>query len=151
MERYDYRAAITEDIISYIAEDFEPNALTASDLLDEWREYTFDLSDRLWCEDSVTGNGSGSYWFNAWKAEEAICHNLDIYRECLDEWGGKPTTDAEHIDVTIRCYLLDECICAVDSAISDHLEWAAEVAEESDGLTQSCILADAIRMAGKLA
>ena len=151
MKRYDYRAAITEDIVNYVAEDFEPDALTASGLLDEWREYTLDLTDRLWCEDSVTGNGSGSYWFDAWKAEEAICHNLDIYQECLDEWEGTPTTDAERIDVAIRCYLLDECIYAIDSAITEHLERAAEVAEESDGLTQSFILADAIKMAGKLA
>lgn len=150
-KKYDYRTAITTDIIEYIAEDFEPEALTAIDLLDEWSDYTRDLEHRLWITDSVTGNCSGSYWFSAWKAEEAICHNLDIYERCLSEWGGEPTFDAETIDVVIRCFLLGECLGAVVEAITSHLEYAAAVVEESNSLIMTHILTSAIETAENIA
>lgn len=45
------------------------------------------LDEELWTYDSVTGNASGSYFCNAWKAEEAICHNLDLLEEVAEEFG----------------------------------------------------------------
>ena len=93
---------------------------------DELEEY---LNERLFCEDSVTGNASGSYTFNAWQAEENICHNLDLLGEALAEFGGDASDlleSAESCDVTIRCYLLNQAI----SAALDEL-W--EEPEEEDG------------------
>ena len=76
-----------------------------------------ELNDIMWTADSVTGNGSGSYTFNTWKAEENLCHNLDLLGEALDEFGtGRDYLiehGAEECDVTIRCYLLPSAISHV--------------------------------------
>nr|DAQ80874.1 MAG TPA: hypothetical protein [Caudoviricetes sp.] len=105
--RYNYREAIKDDVLEYINneiifEDF--------DTLEDLEEH---LNDVLFIEDSVTGNASGSYTFNAYEAEENICHNLDLLADALDELGGGCDVlrdGAEAADVTIRCYPLGECI-----------------------------------------
>ena len=109
MERYNYREALKDDIRAYI----EDNDIKAADYedADAMRE---DLYDKLWVEDSVTGNGSGSYTFNTWKAEEYLCHNLDLLGEALTEFccdaDYLAKNGAEAADVTIRCYLLSEVL-----------------------------------------
>lgn len=116
MENYNYLEHVTEDA---------KNAIL--DCMDEW---SFDdrddleqvANDELWDEDSVTGNGSGSYTFNSWRAEEYLCHNLDELADACKEFGqdvGEAVKQgAEYCDVTIRCYLLGQ---AIDAAI-DELE-----------------------------
>ena len=91
MTQYNYREHITSDIIDYINDNIN---LADYDSREDLAEY---LGEELWTADSVTGNASGSYTLNRWDAEENICHNLDLLEE-----------------VTIRCYLLAECI---DNAI----------------------------------
>lgn len=110
---YNYHDAIRSDILDYIRDNFTANEI-AERLADrdEWEQ---ELNDTLWIADSVTGNASGSYYCNAWKAEEAICHNWDILADAIAEFGGD--TDilrqgAKSCDVTIRCYLLGECLAA---------------------------------------
>lgn len=75
------------------------------------------LYDEMFTSDSVTGNGSGSYTFNAWEAEKYLCHNLDLLGEALTEFGCEPSyimaNGAEACDVTIRCYLLYGAISEV--------------------------------------
>lgn len=81
MERYDYLEAVKEDVKNYI----EENGITVnSENRDEIEEQ---LNDDLFCNDSVTGNGSGSYTFNTWRAEEYLCHNLDLLAEACEEFG----------------------------------------------------------------
>ena len=63
MERYDYFAAVKEDVLNYINEN---NIEVTSENRDEVEQ---DLNDTLFTCDSVTGNASGSYTFNAWTAE----------------------------------------------------------------------------------
>ena len=109
MEKYDYRAAVCEDIREYI----KNNDINPSDY--ESRDEMFNaLNDELWAEDSVTGNASGSYTFNAWEAEENLCHNLDLLGQALEEFGeagDKLLLDGpEACDVTVRCWLLSECL-----------------------------------------
>lgn len=100
MEVYDYYEAVKEDIIDALEETEE-------------RDYNV-LYDDLWINDSVTGNASGSYYCNSWKAEEAICHNLDLLGEALQEFGDGPEylikEGPEAADVTIRCYVLGSCL-----------------------------------------
>ena len=106
---YNYRDAVKNDVKEYIKNEIE---------LDDWRGKRYELYDylneTLWTEDSVTGNGSGSYTFNTYKAEEYLCHNLELLGEALREFGNdasKLLSDgAEACDVTIRCYLLGEGI-----------------------------------------
>ena len=75
----------------------------------------------------MTGNASGSYYCNAWKAEEALCHNLDLLGEAADEFGDESITNVlkqgpEACDVTIRCYLLSQAISAVLDELEDEAE-----------------------------
>lgn len=103
MEKYDYRAALYEDIQEYIKENGID--ITREDIADT-------LHDDLWTEDSVTGNASGSYFYNTWAAEEALCHNWDLIGEVVTEFGFEfiKKRGTEALDVGIRCYLLGEVI-----------------------------------------
>lgn len=83
-------------------------------------------NDELWTDDSVTGNASGSYYCNAWKAEEALCHNWDLLADAISEFGSDIDIlqqGAEACDVTIRCYLLGQAI----GAALDELEEEGEI------------------------
>ena len=117
---YDYNEAIREDIREYIKNEMD---------LEEWRGnrdgLEEKLNDDLWTVDSVTGNASGSYTFNTYKAEEYICHNLDLLAEACNELGGSMDVlkdGAEACDVTIRCYLLSGAISDVLDELEDELE-----------------------------
>ena len=119
MERYDYENAVREDVLDWIREHYSNDEITEK--LQERDDWEQELNDDLWTADSVTGKGSGSYTFNAWEAEENVCHNLDLLGEALEEFGGDMDvlkSGAEACDVTIRCYLLGWAI----SAALDELE-----------------------------
>ena len=117
MERYNYFEAVADDVREYINEEIN---------LDEWRGdrdgLEAKLNDDLWVDDSVTGNASGSYYCNAWRAEEALCHNLELLGEALAAFGDDGVNalerGAEWADVTIRCYVLGSAI----SEVLDELE-----------------------------
>lgn len=119
MERYDYLEAVKEDVKSYIEEN---GIKVTSENREELEEQ---LNDDLFTCDSVTGNGSGSYTFNTWRAEEYLCHNLDLLAEACEEFGSSIDIlkdGAEACDVTIRCYLLNQAI----REVLDELEEEAE-------------------------
>ena len=125
--QYNYREAVKSDILDYINNNIDFKDFNN---LDELEEY---LNEKLWDNDSVTGNGSGSYYCNAWAAEEAICHNLDLLGEALDAFGGSCDIlkdGAEAADVTIRCYLLGECIAEALEEIKDDFNKAHEEEKE---------------------
>lgn len=109
MEQYDYRAAMYNDIKEYIEEN-----ISLADYKD--KDAAFEaLNDEMWTADSVTGNGSGSYTFSTWEAEENICHNLDLLGEAIEEFCATDVLSkgAEAADVTIRCYLLGKVLQTV--------------------------------------
>lgn len=94
-----------------------------------------DLNEKLFVEDSVTGNASGSYTFNTWKAEEYLCHNLDLLAEANEEFGGSSdilSDGAEMCDVTIRCYLLGKAIENVAPDMWQDWEDSQEESEEEE-------------------
>ena len=115
MERYNYLEAVTNDAKAAILENMD---------MWEWHnreELEENANDWLWTADEVTGNGSGSYWFSTYKAEEALCHNWDILADAISDFGGDVDVlrqGAEACDVTIRCYMLGQAI----SAALDELE-----------------------------
>lgn len=126
MEKYDYLSAVESDVREYIENNV--NFHDYSDL-DEMKE---DLNEKLFVCDSVTGNASGSYTFNAWKAEEYLCHNLDLLAEANDEFGGSSdilSDGAEMCDVTIRCYLLGQ---AIENVAPDMWQDWEDSQEDSD-------------------
>lgn len=107
MEKYNYIKNMEEDVLEYIRTTYtEEEIRERLQARYDWEE---ELHDVLWCEDSVTGNASGSYTFNRWRAEEYIAHNLDLLAEAMAEFGDDSNAlkkGAEWCDVTIRCYLL---------------------------------------------
>lgn len=110
METYNYLEAVKEDVLDYINDN---NIIVTSDNREEVEQ---ELNDTLFTCDSVTGNASGSYTFNAWVAEENLCHNWGLLAEALDELGCSVEflkNGAESCDVTIRCYLLAQAISEV--------------------------------------
>ena len=129
MTQYNYYEAVKSDVLDYIS-----NEINYSDYenLDELNEY---LNETLWVEDSVTGNASGSYTFNAYEAEENLCHNMDLLQEALNEFG----YDTEYLkngpeacDVTIRCYLLSQAITESLEEIEDDFNAFKEKAEDEE-------------------
>ena len=128
MKNYNYYEEVKEDVKNYINEE-----ITFSDFddLEELEQY---LNDTLWIEDSVTGNASGSYYCNAWEAEEAIARNWDLLAEALEAFGQDGTdvlkNGAEAMDVTIRCYVLGYAISDALDDIRDDFE--AEKEEETE-------------------
>lgn len=127
---YDYREAMTEDVKEWIKQNID---------LTEWTEdregLEQQLNDDLWTEDSITGNGSGSYTFNRVQASLYVLDNMDLLQEAFDEFATDPATvgdkflseDWEWFDVTIRCYLLGSVI----SDVLDEMEENGDF-DESD-------------------
>lgn len=101
--KYNYYESMKEDIREYLEGTDE-------------RDFN-KLYDEMFLEDSITGNASGSYTFNTYEAEENICHNQDLLKEALEEFGGDYgealEKGAEYCDVTIRCYLLGQVLTEV--------------------------------------
>ena len=126
-EKYNYMEAMKEDIKEYIDNEINLKDFSNRDELEE------KLNEDLWVADSVTGNASGSYYCNSWKAEEAICHNLDLLGEAMSEFGCEADLlekGAEWADVTIRCYLLGQVIGEVLDDMEEELEKAFNNEEE---------------------
>jgi len=115
-----YLEMVKEDVRNYIEEnEIEVTADTREDI-----EQT--LNDDLWIADSVTGNGSGSYTFNSYKAREYVFEDIETVKEALTEFCVDAETiadkflseDWEYMDVTARCYVLGWAI----SEILDEME-----------------------------
>lgn len=104
---YNYLESMTEDILDYIRDNY-----TEAD-----REEGFDalyetLTDELWAEDSVTGNGTGKYFETEEEARDAAFSNTPLLIEAISEFGDNPNDykrallEPHYADVTIRCGLL---------------------------------------------
>lgn len=123
MERYDYEDAVREDVLDYIRNNYDIQELKEN--LEDKDEFYQNLYDDLFVSDSVTGNASGSYYCNAWKAEESLCHNMDLLADALEEFGGELDVlrdGAEACDVTIRCYMLGQVLGDAIDNIENEIE-----------------------------
>lgn len=107
---YDYYEEVQNAVEEAATNEYTLKMLEPMDL----EEYEEKLNDILWIDDSVTGNASGSYFFNRYEAEEALSNNGDLMVEALKEFGYNDIDilekGAEWVDVTIRCYILSSCI-----------------------------------------
>lgn len=112
MTLQDYREELKQDILAY-AQDCKGASLGT-------------FRDDCWTADSVTGNGSGSYTFNSKQAEENI-KDLIFSEELLEmfkDFGYDRVPfekGPEYIDVSIRCFLLDEVISENEEEIKNLL------------------------------
>lgn len=124
---YNYYAAVLEDVKTYIEDEINFADFESIEDLEEH------LNDVLWTCDSVTGNASGSYYCNSWKAEEALSHNWDLLAEALENFGCEVNVlekGAEYCDVTIRCYLLSGSIAGALEDLEEEFEKAHEEQED---------------------
>ena len=122
METYNYLENVTADAKQAILENLNYWDFTDREELEEI------ANDSLWVDDSVTGNGSGSYTFNREAAKEYVTRSddgMDTLRDAVREFDCEHEAftafleeDWEYLDVTIRCYLLGQAI----SAAIDELE-----------------------------
>ena len=114
MTNYNYLEAMVEDIKSVIG-DYNINTY------ENREEAEQGLYDEMWCDDSITGNASGSYFCNSYKSMECVLDNIDLLQEMCREFGveaeeiGQKFLDEEWewMDVSIRCYLLGQAISEV--------------------------------------
>ena len=123
MTKEDYIEELENDIKDAISIEFEESEIEEMSE-DDFRNQ-IELLD-LYNRDDVTGNASGSYTFNAWEAEENICHMWDEIQDMLDD--GFITIDsfqygAEGIDVALRCYFLNEALENVISEYGEKYDW----------------------------
>lgn len=103
---YNYVESLRNDIKEYI---------------DENKEYlegkSFEqIYNILFVEDSVTGNGSGSYTFSRQEAGGNLVGNFDLLYDALEYFVGNIEDlkkGEEFCDVTIRCYLLHSVLVEV--------------------------------------
>ena len=128
---YNYRENVKNDCIDAVREWLEYHKDDVEGMRrDDLREK---LYDALWIDDSVTGNASGSYTFSTYEAEQNIAGNWDLLGEAMREFGCECDAiekGAEWADVTIRCYLLGECLDEAMDEIDDEIEAAIEEKEE---------------------
>ena len=125
---YNYSEAIKDDIRTYLDNDFDWSRITEDELdTDDLKEL---LNEELWTEDSITGNGSGSYTFNRHTAKEYVMDNEEVLGEMIIDYGLTAedvgyhfiNNDWEYFDVSIRCYLLGSCIDEVVDEYTDKIE-----------------------------
>lgn len=127
MMNYNYLEAMKEDIKEYIENNSE---LSIDDLIYNRSDLEEKLNEDLWVYDGVTGNASGSYTFNSYKAKEYVLDNMDLLETmcnefCVDEKTiGRKFLDGswEWMDVSIRCYLLGQAISEVLDDIENEQE-----------------------------
>lgn len=87
------------------------------------------LHDWAWADDSITGNGSGSYFFSSADAREFVLGHLDEVREAYSELYGDLAKLGEDfvneaweaMDVTARCHFLYAACDEVANEACDYL------------------------------
>jgi len=117
MFKYDYRQALTKDIIQWI--------INYTDFLDNKPEQRHEelvdwLYDELFVENTITGNGV-SFYDSEQNCSEYISNNFDLLYKAIEEKCPNDKAEiliihyennslARFFDRVIRCYLLRECI-----------------------------------------
>lgn len=127
---YDYYFEVKNDIREAL-NNGDYDYITSQYIDDETGDFNGDyeglyeeLYNAMWVDDSITGNASGSYTFSTVKAMENLTYNLDLLQEAIEEFGGNMDVlkdGAEACDVTIRCYVLSECLSDVLTTEIDNI------------------------------
>lgn len=117
----EYQEEVKSDAMDAIKENLKYN--------DSWDE----MYDSLFMDDSVTGNASGSYYCNSYKAAEAIS-GIIFDDEAITEfeymgYDGIPTEEgAETCDVIARCI----CLGLVSGELEEYYDSLTEQDEDED-------------------
>ena len=124
MNYNDYYQQVKNDAIAAIDEQFDCGYWDGDT---EWDV----VYDNIFVDDAVTGNGSGSYFFNAAKARDAVADAIwdEKILNALSEIGISGDriaqylrdNDAESLDVCIRCAMLGEVYGEIEEHFSDRV------------------------------
>lgn len=126
-----YREMVKEDVLEAIRNDYDLTNYTDRDDAEQT------LNDEMWTDDSVTGNGSGSYTFNSAAARDYVLADIETVKEALREFCTPAEEigqrfldeDWEYLDVTARCYILGEAISEALDELEENGETPAEWTE----------------------
>lgn len=115
MNNYNYFEAVREDVKDRLG-DYDPRG--EDETLEEYQER---LDESLWVDDSVTGNGSGSYTFSSAKAREFVLAGVEQVIEACQEFDVSfgeliEAGEWERLDVITRCYYLRQ---AIDEVVTE--------------------------------
>ena len=118
---YDYYKEVTDDVIEYLRE----NRYMMDDD-EDINDVAEEIYDDLIENSDITGNMSGSYTFDSFKAKGYVLDNFDLFKAACDDFGygyadvGEWFLDElwETMDVIIREFVLREC---VENAINEYL------------------------------
>ena len=125
MNYNDYYEQVKNDALAAIDEQFDCGYWDGDT---EWDAVYY---ENLFVDDSVTGNGSGSYFFNAAKAREAVADaiwdekilgalaGIDVDSDAIAQY--LCDNDAEGLDVCIRCAMLSEIYDEIEEHFSDRV------------------------------
>ena len=109
-----YINQVRNDAIEYIDDQVNSGYWTKDTSID-------DIYDELFVADGVTGNGSGSYTFNSYRASENVADAIwdDDIVCALGEIGVNvgelvDNHDPEGLDVSIRCAILGHIMCDLE-------------------------------------
>jgi hypothetical protein len=118
IKMFNYNEAVKADVLEYIRNNYTAEEL--AEKMEDKDEFAEELNDTLWIEDSVTGNGSGSYTFSRAAAKDYVTEDPDTVLEAVREFcSGMDSAellqkflceDWEYFDVTARCYCLNGAI-----------------------------------------
>lgn len=108
--RYTYRSQVAYDLVRHVIEnDIDLTAIAPSELVDAMMNV-----------DDITGNPSGSYWLNSYKAARCVAENWSDAFDAVDEMcqplHGVPVPvyeticSPEFVDCLARCYYLPEAV-----------------------------------------
>lgn len=132
-----YLEMVKEDVKNYVEEN--EKYFDFSDYADA-DDFAEDLNDKLWIEDGVTGNASGSYTFNSEEAKKYVLEDVETVREALQEFCTPAETiadkflneDWEYFDVSARCWVLSQAIGEYIDENRDEIEEKIEAATEGE-------------------
>lgn len=109
---YDYYKTVRKDILNNLG---NYDSFTDFNNYDEYYKYVY---DKLYVDDGVTGKGSGRYFSDIDKTEEALYYNSDLLERANKKFGYTYETTRnkslnelyEWYDVIIRCYILGDVL-----------------------------------------
>ncbi len=107
-DTYNYYDAVCADLEEMVQELLlDDSAALDGDIM----EVVEDVQMMANNSDCVTGNASGSYFCNRWKAECALFGNFELISDALDYFGFDVNPfekGQEWLDVTVRCYVVNQ-------------------------------------------
>ncbi len=117
MKKYEYLEEVKDQVIELIKDNYEKGDLVNFD----------DVYEESWVSDSVTGNASGSYFCNSYKAREALGSDVaELVEEVEAEFGPikrEKLYDWEFIDVSVRCLVLHEAVTEAFDELQDDFQF----------------------------